>query len=249
MTTQEASDQRHYHTLTPRQLLLTLMVLAIGALIVHVLLTQALGVSGTTSSRWLTFFYVVALITLAPHAAAAVLPRAARAWLRRNVQVRESWDSFHALQLRADRRDQARRDFSGSVRPIRRDKVSLPGALALLAVLLAAFILPAGFLLLFAAALILPFLSFRHWRRLRDNQIELAGLELIERDPTGGVVARIDTRQPFTWEYVDKATGSAIYQLRQGNEALVFDSESPLALTLVKDLLRAEWPPMDRFGF
>jgi hypothetical protein len=86
------------------------------------------------------------------------------------------------------------------------------------------------------------------WSRLSSCRLELEGSDLRQLDCSGAVVASIDLGRPFTFEYVDKAMGSAIYQLRQGDRRLEFTSDDPPARHVVPGLLGLEWPPMDRLS-
>jgi hypothetical protein len=52
----------------------------------------------------------------------------------------------------------------------------------------------------------------------------------------------------FTYEYLSRGMGSAIYQLRQGEQRLEFSSAAPLAKYVVRDLLGLEWPPADHLA-
>jgi len=92
---------------------------------------------------------------------------------------------------------------------------------------------------------ILSWRSGQRWRALQGHTVELAGDELYQRDREGEVVARISLQKPFTYEYLARATGSAVYQLRQTGQRLTFTSEAPLAKNLARDLLRQPWPPID----
>jgi hypothetical protein len=59
----------------------------------------------------------------------------------------------------------------------------------------------------------------------------------------------IDRRLPYTYEFMYRADGGAVYRLRQGATRVDFSSENEGAEAVVRDVLRLEWPPVDKSKF
>ena len=91
--------------------------------------------------------------------------------------------------------------------------------------------------------------SGRKQRQLLGLRLELQDKCLRQLEiSSGALVAEIDLRQPYTYEFLSRQNGFAIYQLRQGDSVLAFSSREPVAKEVVTSHLGIEWPPADRIG-
>lgn len=107
---------------------------------------------------------------------------------------------------------------------------------------------PLGYLLAIPIVLMAHVVSVirlgRKQRQLLCLHLEIEGnrLRQLERS-SGALVAEIDLQQPYTYEFLSRQSGFAIYQLRQGDSLLAFTSKEPVAEEVVTSHLGIEWPP------
>ncbi len=129
----------------------------------------------------------------------------------------------------------------------RRDKLSF----GWIPVLLAFALLPSVWMLLALVLVPVGYVAYevcgaRRVAQLRDDRVDVVGTELVSWSSHGEERARIDLERPFTYEYVYKDECAAVYRLRQADAVLDFSSENADAPWLAKDLLKVEWPPVNR---
>ena len=74
--------------------------------------------------------------------------------------------------------------------------------------------------------------------------------KLVKKNKKGRIVGTIDLRYPCTVDYVHKGYFEAIYRLDQNGEELYFSTMTGNCESVVRDVLRFEWPPVSRYmGF
>jgi hypothetical protein len=138
----------------------------------------------------------------------------------------------------------------------RRPKLSPVAAVLATAVFLVAIVLtattPMGYVVAIPVVVLASIVSvvrlgFRQ-SQLARVQLELEGNRLWQIDRSGAVVAEIDLAAPYTYEFLDRQNGFAIYQLRQDKAVLEFTSDAPAAREVITFHLGLEWPPTDRSG-
>jgi len=79
--------------------------------------------------------------------------------------------------------------------------------------------------------------------RLKGHTVQLDGDLLRQLDAQGRERGEIDLGRSFTYEFLYREEGNAIYRLRQGTSSIDFSSDLPEAEHLVKDVMKLEWPP------
>jgi hypothetical protein len=247
------SERLHQRSRHSRRVAILALALLIGGVLAVYALAPRILPDAPVSSFYVGFCCLVILLFLVRRLVWELLPGVARLWIAKNIQFRDSFDTYGRLIAAAERRDSGAPDLSiFHVHVSRRDKVSGRVAALWATVLVIALFVPYGiFVILGGAALLAVALHLRNsskWEQLRDHTVEIVDHELRQKNSTGKVVGRIDMARPFTYEYLDKATGFAIYQLRQDDQRLEFTSDVPMAKYLVRDLLRADWPPVDRLS-
>ena len=82
--------------------------------------------------------------------------------------------------------------------------------------------------------------------RLAGHEVEVRSGRLVQLSPDGWPLGEIDLTRPFTYEYLAKGDCVAAYRLRQGAHRVELSSEARAAPWLARDVLRVEWPPVDR---
>jgi hypothetical protein len=205
------------------------------------------------SARLIACWYVFSLLAVTMPALLGWIPDSMRERIVGDVRLTLSAEAYERLRRESDEHAVPGPDFSRVRSNARRGEkvpawLAVPLALALpLVFLLPGVALVIG-VLAGTGALTVFSRASKAWSRLSSCRLELDGSDLHQLDRSGAVVASIDLARPFTFEYVDKAMGSAIYQLRQGDRRLEFTSDDPLARHVVPGLLGLEWPPMDRLS-
>ena len=108
------------------------------------------------------------------------------------------------------------------------------------------FFTPGIYLIAAVAILWVTFSSVVTFLRIRGHTIEVDGDLLRELDAQGRERATIDLTRAFTYEFLYRAQGTAIYRLRQGRSRVDFSSDLPEAEYLVREVMELEWPPQDK---
>ena len=84
----------------------------------------------------------------------------------------------------------------------------------------------------------------RRWRALVGHSIEITESGLVQRDATNREVGRVSFAKPITYEYLDRAPGTAIFELSQGSQVVRFTTKIPNAPE-VAATLGLPWPVRD----
>ncbi len=116
--------------------------------------------------------------------------------------------------------------------------------LVILSILSIWFLRPVVFLLGALLVIVLYGLSllFRLWS-LEKQKIRTVDDCLILYSSDGSEIQRLDLNSPFEVEYLFKGNGNALYQLTQGRSRIRFSAETQGAESIVKEVLRLQWPP------
>lgn len=247
------SERLHQRSRNRRRVAILTLALLIGGVLALYALAPRMLPDAPASSFYVGFYCLGILLFLVRRLVWKLLPGVARSWIAENIQLRDSFDTFGRLIADAEKRDPGAPDLSiFHAHASRRDKVSGRVAALWAAVLFIALFVPYGILVILGGvtllAVVLPLRKSSKWEQLRDHTVEIVNHELRQKNSAGEVVGRIDIARPFTYEYLDNATGFAIYQLRQDDQRLEFTSDTPMAKYVVRDLLRADWPPVDRLS-
>jgi hypothetical protein len=86
----------------------------------------------------------------------------------------------------------------------------------------------------------------RAWDRLQGHELRIVDHQLAQVTSDGELVGSIDLQHPFTYEYLLRQDCAAVYRLRQGIAVVEFTSAAKAAPWVARDVLGAEWPPIDR---
>ncbi len=86
-------------------------------------------------------------------------------------------------------------------------------------------------------------------KEIRDYRVTLEDDHLVQRDPRGDEIARIDVSRPYEYRVLKEVPDFGIYRLYQDDTELTFSSDDPNASTVVPDVLGLRWPPVDHVIF
>lgn len=84
------------------------------------------------------------------------------------------------------------------------------------------------------------------FRSIRGHSLRVSDSHVTEIDEFGRDLDSIDLSRFFTYEFLYRGEGNAVYRLRQGKARVDFGSEVPEAKHLVRDIMGLEWPPRDK---